>query len=278
MHFFLTNHYLCMDIKLEGISEFKQIMEARIKECGKNARIICTALFLNIFKEIRTKTQIAKYTDNELKVILAPQYSVGYRREKGAKGKHQSERVLLEGAHRVDLKSLNRPVFWLTSNYVRHEQYYVFYVKDLARSPIYEYLIVAKNLNEAFKYAKDKKIKNINRYKGLAQTAIGIIRQKLMNEGIQNGNTSGNLNTYDTANKLTRVNITDTQLNLNSRNVSILAHDQLDYAELAIAGGKTQINSIINSQLRKTAGLVAHFTKNNDIRQSMLLAIDKLKD
>lgn len=144
----LTSDQLMMDIKLDlktpdgrPAEVLSQIIELRSRELGETTKQACVALTIGILKSIRAATTVAK-TKGDIKVTCVDdKYTPSFKREKGAKGKNVSTRVLRSGQNGPEVSPSK--VVWKTGKYVRGEVVHSYQVIDkISPEKTYEYILV----------------------------------------------------------------------------------------------------------------------------------------
>lgn len=214
-----------------------QLIDLRRKELGETTAQACKALMQNVLRSLRAETLVANPNEMNIKVVLAPDYTPSWKRDPGSK---KSVRILRAGANGAEIKP--ERVVWNCGKYQKGEILYAFFVTDeIAPEKKFQYVVVSKDQKSAEKYAKDRHKRIVKNHRGLAKLALGLAMQKLYNG--ENPTDKVSDKTRELAGKNYSVDVREE--GFNSGSVSIQVHDKLDYAELALKGGPSSVQTAL---------------------------------
>lgn len=251
-----------------------KIIEARRKELGETTRQSCVAVASNILRSLRAQTKVAKENQMDISITLADsKYYPSFKRDKGAKGKRVSERVLRQGKNGPVITP--EKVVWRVGKYVKGEVIHSFEVVDkVSDQKEVKYIMVAKSEKDAMKYAKQFHKGRVKRHKYLAKHAIGLAMKAIYDKG--GANDKVNQDVRDLARQNVDTSVRET--GFNSGEVNIHIHDKLDYAALALQNGQSSVNLAIQNAVNKIFGMIKQKLKQNggSIDESLKMSVDEL--
>ena len=100
-------------------------------------------------------------------------YFPSFKRDKGAKGKNVSQRVLRQGQNGPVVTP--KKVVWKLGKYTKKQVAHSYEVQDkISDDKVIEYIIVAETEKKALRFAKQFHRSRVKQYKGLAKVAIGM--------------------------------------------------------------------------------------------------------
>lgn len=162
----------------DAVSAMSRIIEKRTKELGETTAQSCTALAINIMKGIRASTKTANMKADITVTDVSGTYYPSWRRNKGAKGKKVSERVLRSGKDGAVIQK--DKVMWLCGPYKKGEVLHTYEVVDkVAEGKEYKWLAVAESDRVARRHAEKFHKARVKRARGLAKYALGLAMHKV---------------------------------------------------------------------------------------------------
>lgn len=244
-------------------SAISNIVQARTKELGETTEQACTALAINVLKSIRADSKTANTKGNIVVEDVTAQYYPSFSREKGAKGKKISTRVLRAGGKDGPVVQPDK-VVWVCGNYVKGEKLFTFKVTDKrSEDKTFSYLMVCKSQKVAERHANKFHRAKVKRSRGLARYALGLAMHRVHAKESVTGNIDPDAKT--TAQREVDVNVNNTGFNNGS--FSIYVHDKLEYAALAMNGGD---NAVQMAMQRALNGMTAYINKRFDAQGSIM--------
>lgn len=251
-----------------------KIIEARRNELGETTRQACVAVASNILRSLRAQTNVAKEGQMDIQVTLADdKYYPSFRRDKGAKGRNVSKRVLRQGKDGPVVSP--KKVIWRVGKYVKGEVVHSYEVEDkVSQEKTIRYIMVANSQNAAVKYAKEFHKSRVKQHKGLARLAVGLAMKAIYDKGSVNDKVIGN--TRSIAEKNVEATVKDSGFNKGDVNIHI--HDKLDYAALALQQGMASVNTSIQNAVNKIFGLIKQRIKQTggSIDKSLEMSVREL--
>jgi hypothetical protein len=116
-----------------------------------------------------------------------------------------------------------------------------------------KYYLAATSEKAAKKYMMDREKKRIERYKGLAKMALGI----LMNKVSISANASANENAGEKVNGVATRN-TNVRKQLQQGVYEVTIEDNLEYAKDAVKGGEGEINTCLQKAMNMITSTINH--------------------
>lgn len=228
-----------------------------------------------ILRSIRAQTKVAKEKRMNLEIELADdRYFPSFKREKGAKGKNVSRRILRAGG-KDGTEVVPERVVWRVGKYVRGEVVHSYEVKDIV-SPdkTDQYIIVAPTQKDAKEYAKKRHEARVKAFKGLARMALSLAMKSVYSKSSANDKVS--TLAKDVATRNTQVQVSST--GFNSGTVDITVHDNLEYAIPAMENGESSVQEAIALAMKKTIGYIEQKVKKTggSIDQSLKTTLDEM--
>lgn len=126
----------------------------------------------------------------DISVKLADdKYWPSFKRDKGAKGKNVSQRVLRQG---IDGPVVTpKKVVWRLGKYAKGEVAHSFEVKDrVSEQKTVEYIIVTHSEKEALRTAREFHKSRVKRHKSLAKHAVTVGMKAIYDKGTASENVS----------------------------------------------------------------------------------------
>ena len=256
-----------MDITLDlttpdgqTVDALARVIELRRRELGETTKQACVAMVINILRSLRAQTKVANENKMDIKITEADsKYYPSFQREKGAKGKRVSKRVLRQGKDGAVIDPGR--VIWRCEKYQKGEVLHSYEVEDrISEEKTVKYILVTNSMKDARTYAQTFHKSRVKRNKSLAKYAVGLAMKAVYDKQNVNDNVSDEARTIAAQNVRAVVN----EEGFNSGTVNIFVHDALDYAALALKDGENSVQTALNNAANKMIGFIQHRISQNN--------------
>jgi len=220
------------------VEELAKLIDLRSKWLKQTAEQSCTACMMDMLVSLRALTKTARPKKNEIK-LQSTALTVSWKRVGG-----KNVPILRNGGAEYTPQS-GESILWDRDHVTQYRLCKVWRWKDYKQT----YLIVALNQSHAKERAMQKVHRRVERYGGLARTAISLLLKKT---GSKPDPTKASPRASDKANRLTFVTKSG-----NGNTFNIKADDLLDYAKLAFkVDGDSAMNQAMMKACNKVTGLI----------------------
>lgn len=237
------------------LEQFQRLLQLRTKWLKESSKDATAAIMLDVLRSLRAVTKIANPKKDNIQMkemsnwIPSFRFAGGWRlcaRDKGTK-KHIDN---------VRLHSTNNDK--ITNQKIFH--YKTFNGKDV--------YVMAHNLNEAMKWARNKAINRAEQHKGLARLALTMLRGFVQTIGPVHHNQP-----IETKKKVNNSNLISKEENIfeseGQMRYQLVLSDKLDYASLALKNGALDVDTATKRALNSA-------TKRLEIKCPSLLLFEDL--
>lgn len=237
------------------LEQFQRLVQLRSKWLGDSSRDATAAIMLDVLRSLRAVTKVANPKKDNIPMKEMTNWKPSYRfaggwqlcvMDKGTK-KHIND---------VRLHSTNK-------DKITHQK--IFHYKTFNNTDIY---VMAHNINEAMKWARDKAINRAEQHKGLAKLALTMLRGFVQTLGPIHHNQP-----IDTKKKVRDPTLITKEERIfeseGKMQYQLVLSDKLKYASLALKNGALDVDTATKRALNSA-------TKRLEIKCPSLLLFEDL--
>ena len=234
------------DVDGKTLKQFEELIEKRRKLLHETTEQSVIACSIQVLKSIRAATKVAKTKGQPLEFCSMPGLYYSMKRE----GKGKPVPCLRFRGSNTEFKLQKGSVFVIVEKGVKASltQIYLWVKVNGVK-----YYLAATSEKAAKKYMMDREKMRIERYKGLAKMALGI----LMNKVSTSANASANENAGDKVNGVATRN-TNVRKQLQQGVYEVTIEDNLEYAKDAVKGGEGEINTCLQKAMNMITSTINH--------------------
>ena len=272
-------HITCTWGEHRTMNALGEAIQRRVRDLGETTEQAVTAMTINTLRSLRAETSVAKKKNPKiiderwLVEMELTGYTVGWATPAN-KGYKKGHRVFRLGggrgtANTIDPVTQNRLVNvagpYLHAGEAAVKCYRLKITERPATKPFYETLILAKNTDDIWKFARLRIIRRIGQYSGVSKRLLGLAMPTVA-EG--KGEAPGGDRISQLAGQKCRV--VRSGVGYNTGEISITVDDQLPFSALALKHGPAGVHMAMARAANAAAGQISRKVKSTGFGEKWL--------